>query len=54
VAKFMLDDLENQLKNFIKVFPKDFKKVLAERKANAESRSAESILHGINNLENKI
>jgi glutamate synthase (NADPH/NADH) large chain len=53
VAKFMLDDLENQLKNFIKVFPKDFKKVLAERKANAESR-AESIGHGLTNLENKI
>jgi len=53
VAKFMLDDLENQLKNFIKVFPKDFKKALAERKANAESR-AESIRHGIKNLENKI
>jgi glutamate synthase (NADPH/NADH) large chain len=54
VAKFMLDDLENQLKNFIKVFPKDFKKVLAERKANAESRSAESIGYGLTNLENKI
>ncbi|MFL5811733.1 MAG: hypothetical protein ACJ749_19570, partial [Flavisolibacter sp.] len=28
VAKFVLDDFDNQLKNFIKVFPKDFKKVL--------------------------
>jgi glutamate synthase (NADPH) large chain len=28
VAKFVLDDFENQLKNFIKVFPKDYKKVL--------------------------
>jgi len=28
VAKFILDDFENQLKNFIKVFPKDYKKVL--------------------------
>jgi glutamate synthase (NADPH/NADH) large chain len=36
VAKFMLDDLENQLKNFIKVFPKDYKKVLTLRKSNAE------------------
>jgi glutamate synthase (NADPH/NADH) large chain len=28
VAKFILDDFENQLKNFIKVFPKDYKKIL--------------------------
>ncbi|MBV9960725.1 MAG: glutamate synthase large subunit [Parafilimonas sp.] len=32
VAKFMLDDFENQLKNFIKVFPKDYKKVLMGKK----------------------
>jgi Glutamate synthase domain 2 len=31
VARFVLDDFENQLKNFIKVFPKDYKKVLKER-----------------------
>ncbi|MFL5808061.1 MAG: glutamate synthase large subunit, partial [Flavisolibacter sp.] len=30
VAKFIIDDLENQLKNFVKVFPKDYKKVLKE------------------------
>ena len=30
VAKFVLDDFDNQLKNFIKVFPKDYKKALAE------------------------
>ncbi|HJW16995.1 MAG TPA: glutamate synthase large subunit, partial [Flavisolibacter sp.] len=28
VAKFILEDFDNQLKNFIKVFPKDYKKVL--------------------------
>jgi glutamate synthase (NADPH/NADH) large chain len=28
VAKFILDDLDNQLKNFVKVFPKDYKKAL--------------------------
>jgi len=33
VAKFVLQDFENQLRNFIKVFPKDYKKVLAEKKA---------------------
>jgi len=32
VAKFILDDLDNQLQHFIKVFPKDYKKVLNERK----------------------
>ncbi|MFT3934389.1 MAG: glutamate synthase large subunit [Chitinophagaceae bacterium] len=32
VAKFVLDDFENQLKNFVKVFPKDYKKVLNEKK----------------------
>jgi len=35
VAKFVLDDFENQLKNFIKVFPKDYKKVLNEKKKQA-------------------
>ena len=33
VAKFVLDDFENQLRNFVKVFPKDYKKVLSEKKA---------------------
>jgi glutamate synthase (NADPH/NADH) large chain len=32
VARFVLDDFENQLKNFIKVFPKDYKKALEEAK----------------------
>jgi glutamate synthase (NADPH/NADH) large chain len=32
VAKFILNDFENQLKNFVKVFPQDYKKVLAEKK----------------------
>jgi glutamate synthase (NADPH/NADH) large chain len=31
VAKFILDDFENQLKNFVKVFPRDYKKVLKEK-----------------------
>lgn len=29
VAKFVLDDFENQLKNFIKVFPRDYKRVIS-------------------------
>ena len=36
VAKFILDDFENQLKNFVKVFPKDYKKVLQNSKSNAK------------------
>jgi glutamate synthase (NADPH) large chain len=35
VARFVLDDFENQLKNFIKVFPKDYKKALIEKKQKA-------------------
>jgi glutamate synthase (NADPH) large chain len=35
VAKFVLDDFENQLRNFVKVFPKDYKKVLSEKKSRA-------------------
>jgi glutamate synthase (NADPH/NADH) large chain len=32
VAKFVLDDLENQLRNFVKVYPKDYKKALQTSK----------------------
>src|SRR5450631_3498705 len=34
VAKFVLEDFENQLRNFVKVFPKDYKKALQEKKAH--------------------
>jgi glutamate synthase (NADPH/NADH) large chain len=34
VARFVLDDFDNQLKNFVKVFPRDYKKVL-QAKAQA-------------------
>jgi glutamate synthase (NADPH/NADH) large chain len=36
VAKFVLNDFENQLKNFVKVFPKDYKKALAGKKIKEE------------------
>jgi glutamate synthase (NADPH/NADH) large chain len=36
VAKFILSDFENQLKNFIKVFPKDYKRVLQGKKHDIE------------------
>ncbi len=35
VAKFVLSDIDNQLKHFVKVFPRDYKKVLATKKAAA-------------------
>ncbi|WP_121354554.1 glutamate synthase large subunit [Flavisolibacter nicotianae] len=35
VARFVLNDFENQLKNFVKVFPKDYKKVLQAKKLDA-------------------
>jgi glutamate synthase (NADPH/NADH) large chain len=31
IARFVLDDFENQLRNFVKVFPRDYKKVLLAR-----------------------
>ncbi len=31
VARFILDDLDNQLQYFVKVFPKDYKKVLLKQ-----------------------
>jgi glutamate synthase (NADPH/NADH) large chain len=36
VAKFILDDFENQIKNFIKVFPKDYKKALLKKRVGVE------------------
>ena len=39
VAKFVLDDFENQLQNFVKVFPRDYKKVL--QKNGKETRRLE-------------
>jgi glutamate synthase (NADPH/NADH) large chain len=38
VAKFVLDDFENQCKNFVKVFPKDYKKVLVEKKDREKAK----------------
>ncbi len=35
VAKFVLNDFDNQLKNFVKVFPKDYKKVLLQANPKA-------------------
>ena len=40
VAKFVLNDFDNQVKNFVKVFPKDYKKAL---KVNAEKSLAQKV-----------
>lgn len=37
VAKFILDDLDNQLQHFVKVFPKDYKKALQAQVFNTEA-----------------
>jgi glutamate synthase (NADPH) large chain len=37
VAKFVLDDFDNQVKHFVKVFPKDFKRVLNEKKVTVDA-----------------
>ncbi|MEO8172309.1 MAG: glutamate synthase large subunit [Sediminibacterium sp.] len=39
VARFVLDDFDNQLKNFIKVFPRDYKKVLVEASQKSKVKS---------------
>ena len=39
VAKFLLDDLENQVRNFIKVFPRDYKKALKMKSEMVKVRS---------------
>jgi glutamate synthase (NADPH) large chain len=36
VAKFILNDFENQLKNFIKVFPQDYKKIISLKEQPVE------------------
>jgi glutamate synthase (NADPH/NADH) large chain len=36
VGRFILEDLDNQLQHFVKVFPRDYKKVLQERKISAK------------------
>ena len=37
IAHFILDDFDNQLSNFIKVFPKDYKRALVDKMALAEA-----------------
>ena len=39
VAKFVLDDFDNQLQHFIKVFPVDYKKALQVKAAVANTVS---------------
>ena len=39
VAKFILEDLDNQLQHFVKVFPKDYKKALMPLTPKGELRT---------------
>ncbi len=39
VAKFILDDLDNQLPHFVKVFPKDYKKVLSGKTSTVNQKA---------------
>jgi glutamate synthase (NADPH/NADH) large chain len=39
VARFLLDDMENQVRNFIKVFPRDYKKVLTAKTEKLKVKS---------------
>jgi glutamate synthase (NADPH/NADH) large chain len=39
IAKFILEDLNNQLKNFVKVFPKDYKKALQAKAAGVKAKT---------------
>lgn len=39
VGKFIIEDLDNQLPHFVKVFPKDYKKVLAAKAATLQSEA---------------
>ncbi|MCO5235269.1 MAG: glutamate synthase large subunit [Chitinophagaceae bacterium] len=38
VARFIMDDFENQLKNFIKVYPRDYKRVFRETKTSVAEK----------------
>jgi len=38
VARFLLDDFENQLKYFVKVFPRDYKKVLQQKSSGIKQK----------------
>ncbi len=39
VARFVLDDLENQLRNFVKVYPRDYKKVMESKSEKLKVKS---------------
>ncbi|HMP87703.1 MAG TPA: hypothetical protein PKE63_10525, partial [Lacibacter sp.] len=39
VAAFILDDFDNQLKNFVKVFPSDYKKALQQKAGGVKQQA---------------
>ena len=38
VARFIMDDFDNQLKNFVKVYPQDYKKAIQKTKIKVEEK----------------
>jgi glutamate synthase (NADPH/NADH) large chain len=38
IAKFILEDLNNQLQYFVKVFPKDYKKVVQAKDMGVKAK----------------
>lgn len=38
VAKFVLDDFENQIRSFVKVYPRDYKRVMMKKKLQMEGK----------------
>ena len=42
VAKFLLNDFDNQVKNFIKVFPSDYKRILKAREETSRVQSLDA------------
>ena len=44
VAQFILKDFDNQLKNFVKVFPRDYKRVLQQQSSNLPKGEFKGVL----------
>jgi glutamate synthase (NADPH/NADH) large chain len=44
VAQFILKDFDNQLKNFVKVFPRDYKRVFQQQSSNLPKGEFKGVL----------
>jgi len=43
VARFILDDWENQLPHFVKVFPQEYKRVLQQQEGREKDKEKEKV-----------